>query len=147
MTGAGGIALAYWHASGSGTGSATTGVAEAVTVAPGTPARTLYPGGQADVALIVSNPNTTIVTIGSLSLDPTQGTGGFAVDAADSACDTSVLSFTTQTNAEAGWRVPAKSGAVNGALAVNLPNALAMTTGAANACQGARFTVYLTAGS
>ncbi len=142
----GGIALAYWSASGVGTGAATTGTVSAVTLSPGTPSSTLYPGGQADVTLVVSNPNTTALTIGSLVLDPTQGAGGFAVDAAHSGCDLSALSFTTQSNAGAGWRVLAKVGAVNGALSIDLPNALAMTVGAADACQGAQFAVYLVAG-
>jgi hypothetical protein len=56
------------------------------------------------------------------------------------------LSFTTATNNGAGWTVPAKSGSVNGTLTVALPNGLAMNAAAANACQGATITVYLTAG-
>jgi hypothetical protein len=144
---AGGVALAYWLGSGTGTGAVTTGVATAVTLSPGTPDLTLHPGGQADVTLTVSNPNTTALTIGSLVLDPSQGTGGFAVDAAHSSCDVSALSYATQTNAGSGWQVPAKIGTMNGVLAVDLPNALAMTIDAANACQGAQFSVYLVAGS
>jgi ferric-dicitrate binding protein FerR (iron transport regulator) len=144
---AGGVALAYWTASGIGSGAATTGSAAAVTLNPGSPDLDLYPGGQADVTLAVSNPNTTALIIGSLVLDPTQGTGGFAVDAGHSSCDVSTLSFTTQTNAGAGWQVPAKIGTTNGVLAVDLPNALAMTLDASNACQGAQFSVYLVAGS
>jgi hypothetical protein len=42
--------------------------------------------------------------------------------------------------------VPAKSGAVNGVLPITLTSALAMSLSAVNACQGATFTVYLTAG-
>jgi hypothetical protein len=140
-----GIALAYWTASGTGTGTATTGRAAAVSLTPGTPLATLYPGGAAGVTLTVANPNHTAVTIGSFVLDLTQGNGGFAVDAAHPACDTSALGFATQTNAAAGWRVPARTGAVDGALAISLPSALAMSTDAENACQGALFLVYLTA--
>ncbi len=147
MLGAGGTALAYWQSSGTGTGSATTGTVTAVSLSPATPTATLYPGGQADVSLTVSNPNTTAVSIASLVLDATYGTGGFAVDAAHSACQTSALSFTAQTNAGNGWSVPAKTGSVDGALDISLPDALAMSSDAANACQGAQFTVYLAAGS
>jgi hypothetical protein len=147
VIGAAGIALAYWQAGGTGTGTATTGTATAVTLSPGAPAVTLYPGGQSDVTLTVSNPNTTAVTIAALALDTAQGTGGFAVDAGHFGCAVSALSLSLQTNAGAGWTVPAKTGTVNGALAITLPNALAMATGAANACQGAQFTVYLAAGS
>jgi hypothetical protein len=56
------------------------------------------------------------------------------------------LSFATQTDGGAGWTVPGKVGNTNGTLAVSLTNALAMSLGAANACQGATTTVYLTAG-
>jgi hypothetical protein len=143
----GGMALAYWRTSGTGSGAATTGVAVAVTLSPGTPALTLYPGGAADVTLIVSNANRTAVLVGSLVLDPTQGTSGFGVDAAHSACATSALSFTTQTNGGAGWLVPAKTGITNGALAIDLPDSLTMNVGAVDACQGAQFAVYLVAGS
>jgi hypothetical protein len=140
-------ASAYWSGSGSGSGSAGTGATVAVTLSPGVPAPGLYPGGVADVVLAVSNPNTSPVRIGSLVLDPAQGTGGFAVDAGHSGCLVAALSYTTQTNGGAGWTVPAKVGLVNGTLPITLSSALAMTTGAADACQGATATVYLTAGS
>jgi hypothetical protein len=143
---AGGAAFAYWSQSGSGGGSETTGTTVAVTLGPGTPAAGLFPGGTANVELTVSNPNVSPVQIGSLALDTGQGTGGFAVDAGHSGCAVSTLSFTTQTNSGAGWTVPAKVGAGNGTLSVTLTNALAMSSGAANGCQGASFTTYLAAG-
>lgn len=142
----GGAAYAAWGGSGSGTGSATTGTTVAVTLSPGAPSADLYPGGQANVVLTVSNPNASPVRIGSLSLDTGQGTLGFGVDGGHLGCAVSTLSFTTQTNGGAGWNVPAKVGAVNGTLSVTLTNALAMSSGAANGCQGASFTTYLAAG-
>ena len=48
-------------------------------------------------------------------------------------------------NGSSGWDVPAKVGAVNGTLLVTLSNALSMAASAADACQGATFTVYLVA--
>jgi hypothetical protein len=60
------------------------------------------------------------------------------VDAAHPGCVVSTLSFTTQTNGGAGWTVPG-----NGSLPLTLASALSMSTSAANACQGATFTVYL----
>lgn len=143
----GGVANAFWSGSGSGTGSGATGTTVAVTLSPGAPAAALYPGGQADVVLTVSNPNESPVFIGSLALDAGQGTGGFAVDAGHPGCALGTLSFITQTNGGAGWTVPAKVGAVNGTLPITLTNALSMGVGAANACQGASFTVYVAAGS
>ena len=44
----------------------------------------------------------------------------------------------------APWQAFAAA-AVDGSLAITLPTALAMSTSAANACQGATFTVYLVA--
>lgn len=79
-------------------------------------------------------------------LDTSQGTGGLAVDTSHSGCGLATLSFTTQTNGGVGWTIPAKVGAVDGTLPITLANALAMSTSAANACQGASFTVYLVAG-
>jgi hypothetical protein len=97
--------------------------------------------------LTVANPNRSPVRIGSLSLNTSQGTGGFAVDAGHAGCSVAVLSFTTQTNLGTGWTVPGKVGAVNGSLSITLTAALAMSTAAANACQGATFTVFLAAGA
>lgn len=142
----GGTAFGYWKAGGAGTASGGTATNAPVTLTPGTPTTALYPGGQANVLLSVSNPNSSPVRIGSLSLDTGQGTGGFAVDGGHSECAVSTLGFTAQTNAGAGWTVAAKAGAVNGTLAITLTNPLAMSTGAAQACQGAAITVYLTAG-
>jgi hypothetical protein len=132
------VAFAYWVASGTGSAAAMTGSTTAVTLTPGTPSAQLYPGGTADVVLTVANPNSSPVRIGSLALDPTQGTGGFKADTGHAGCVLSALSFTTQTNAGSGWTVPA-----GGSLPVTLSSSLAMATGAANGCQGATFTVYL----
>ena len=133
-------ASAFWGGGGTGSGSAVTGTTQAVTLSPATATAQLYPGGQAAVEMSITNPNPGGVRVGSLVLEPTQGTGGFAVDGAHSGCVLSTLSFTTQTNAGAGWTV------AGGGTSVTLSNALSMTAGAANACQGASFTVYLTAG-
>jgi hypothetical protein len=140
-------ALAFFTSHGSRSASGAAGTAQAVTLSAGTPTQQLYPGGQSDVALTISNPNPFRVHIGSLSLNTTSGTGGFAVDATHTGCGLSTLSFTIQTNSGAGWFVPPKVGSTNGTLSVDLPSAVAMTTNAANACQGAIFTVYLAAGA
>jgi hypothetical protein len=139
--GGAGVAFAYWTASGAGSGFSVTGTTTALTISQGIPTANLLPGGHTDVVLTMTNPNTAQVKISSLVLDTTQGTGGFA--SSISGCDVSTLTFTTQTNGGAGWSVPGKVGTTNGTLAVTLPNALSMSTTAANACQGATFTVYL----
>ena len=140
-------AVAYFTPRGAGTGSAATATAQQVTISAGAPSAALVPGGSGDVALSISNPNPIHVHVGSVQLDTSQGTGGFSVDGGHSGCSVSTLSYTSQNNGGAGWTVPAKVGAVNGTLALDLSGALSMGTGAANACQGASFTVYLKAGS
>ncbi len=138
---AAGSATAYWASTGGGSGSGDTATPTAVTLSPATPTAALFPGGQASVKLTVTNPNAFPVRVGSLSLDTGQGTGGFAVDGGHLGCVLTTLSYATQTNAGAGWTVPASDD-----LSVTLTNALSMTAAAANACQGASFTVYLAAG-
>jgi hypothetical protein len=142
----GSTAYGYWTGPGGGNGSATTGAAAALTLTPGSADAGLYPGGVADVVVTVSNPSATPVQIGSLSRDPGQGTSGFAVDSGHSGCDVSALSFTTDTNAGSGWTVPADVGGVDGTLPITLTDALMLGEDAANSCQGATVTVYLTAG-
>jgi hypothetical protein len=138
-----GSAFAFWTASGSGSGAGGATSPIAVSVSPGATGGRLYPGGATDVAVQISNPDLYRVRVGSLSLDTGRGTGGFNVDGAHSGCGLSALSFTTQSNGGAGWLVPPKVGSTDGSLVVDLTNALAMSAGAAGACQGASFTVYL----
>ncbi len=132
-----GAASAFWTAGGSGSGAGDTGTAQPVTLSPGTVSGYIYPGGQASVYVSAANPNSYTVHVTQLSLDTSQGTGGFSVDGGHSGCTLDTLSFTTQTNSGAGWDFAA------GANPITLTNALSMTAGAANACQGATFTVYL----
>ena len=139
-------AEAFWSGSGAGVAAGNAGTALPMTMTPGTSNTRLAPGGTADVALTISNPNPFSIRITQLSLNTGAGTGGFAVDAAHAGCAVSTLSYIPQTNGGAGWTVPAKIGAVNGSLPVTLPTTLTMTTAAANACQGAAFTVFLLAG-
>jgi hypothetical protein len=135
-------ASAYWTNAGGGVGSAATSTGQPVTLSPGTPVAGLYPGGQAAVVLTIANPNPAQVQVASLALDTSQGSAGFAVDSGHAGCSTSALSFATQTNGGTGWTVPG-----GGSLPVTLAASLSMSTSAADACQGATFTVYLRAGA
>ena len=137
-----GAAVAYWASSGGGAGAASTGTTQLVTLSPATPVAQLYPGGRSSVRLTVTNPNTAPVRVASLGLDTSQGTGGFAVDAGHAGCGLSSLSFTTATNGGAGWTIPG-----GGDVTLTLSDPLAMQTTAANACQGATFTVHLKTGT
>ncbi len=143
----GGAAEAVWTAGGGGTGDADSAALLPVALSSGTPVTPLFPGGQIDVQVTVTNPNDANAKIESIALDASQGAGGFAVDAGHAGCILSTLSFTTQTNGGAGWTLPPRVGAVDGTLDITLPNALSMSTSAANACQGATFTIYLMAAS
>ncbi len=134
-----GAASAFWTSGGSGSGSGSTGTAADLTLTPGTASAQLYPGGSAGVTLSVANPNPGPVHVGSLALDTSQGTGGYAVDGGHSGCSVATLSFTTQTNGGSGWDFAA------GPTPLTLANSVSMSVGADNACQGATFTVYLDA--
>lgn len=141
-----GVAYAYWSAGGAGLGLGGTGTTVPITLTSGAPTAGLVPGSSSSVILTATNTNAATVHVSSLALDTTQGTNGLSVDAGHSGCALGALSFTTQTNGGSGWSVPGKVGAVNGTLSITLPSSLAMATSAANACQGATFTVYLLAG-
>jgi hypothetical protein len=137
-------ALAFWSATGSGTATATLDNPLELTLGPGVSSDPIAPGDAAGVAVVAVNPNPYTARLQSLSLDTGRGTGGFAADASHSGCGLGALSFATQTNGGAGWAVPPKVGSTNGTLLIELPDALAMSSTAANACQGTSFTVYLT---
>ena len=141
-----GVAYAYWSAGGSGAALGGTGTTVPITLTSGTPTTGLAPGSSSSVVLTATNSNAASVHVTSLTLDTTQGTSGFSVDAGHSGCALGALSFSTQTNSGSGWDVPGKVGGVNGTLSITLPSSLGMATSAANACQGATFTVYLLAG-
>ena len=137
---AGSVAYAAWTVNGSGTGSASATSAVGLTLTAGSPSGLLYPGGSADVDSSVSNSNPFPVHVSSVSLDTSQGTNGFDVDAGHSGCNLSSLSFTTATNGGAGWDIPASS-----SVGVDAAGAIAMSSAANDSCQGATFTVHLTA--
>jgi hypothetical protein len=135
-----GIAIAAWTTGGTGSGQAQAGSAASLTISAGTPSSSLYPTASADVAATISNPNPYKVHVSSIAL------GAVTVDAGHSGCNTSSVTVTSpQTNTGSGWDVPAKSGAVNGSLNVDLTNAISMDNTANDSCQGATFTVALTA--
>lgn len=131
-----GVAIAAWTTGGSGSGQAQAGSAASMTISAGTPSASLYPTASADVAATISNPNPYKVHVSSISL------GTVTVDGAHSGCNTSSISVTSpHTNGGSGWDVPANSTGVN----VDLANAISMNNTANDSCQGATFTVALTA--
>ena len=132
-----GSAYGYWSASGAGaTSVATCSSIAALQLAPASVSQRLLPTGSAtgEVSATVTNPNSFAVHIAQLSLDTTSGTAGFSANAAGCA-----LSFATQSNGGSGWSF------APGNTSLSLPSAITMGTGAASACQGQTFTVYLVA--
>jgi hypothetical protein len=137
---AGSLAYAAWSVNGSGTGAASAASSLNLTLTPGSPSTALYPGASGDVATSIANPNPFPVHVTSIAIDTAQGSNGFAVDGGHSGCNIATLSFSAQTNGGSGWDIPA-----NGSLDVDAANAISMGSGANDSCQGAAFTVYLTA--
>jgi hypothetical protein len=138
LLGAAAVAHAYLTAGGAGSGAATAGAGDPVTLSPAATSADLYPGGSADVAVSITNPNPFAAAVGSLVVDETRGHGGFAVDAGHAGCDLSALSFAAQPGG--GWLVGAGA-----TIRVDLADAVSLAPDAAPACQGATFTVYLQA--
>jgi hypothetical protein len=141
-----GAAMAIWSTQGTGSGAGSTGSTLAVILTPGTPTTDLYPGGRADVQLTITNPNPTAVRIDAIGLDTAQGTEGYNLDAAHSACGVATLYFDDQDNAGAGWTIPGRAGGpggTDGALHVTLPEPLNLGREALNSCQDAIITVHL----
>jgi hypothetical protein len=142
-----GGAVAYWTGLGRGTTQTRLGDPKTLVLSAGTPSAQLYPGGPANVSAVAANANPYVVHIASLDVDTGAGTDGFDVDAEHGDCDVASLSFAAQDNGGHGWTVPPKAGASDGLLPIDLTAALTMSASAANACQGAVFTVHLVAGS
>jgi hypothetical protein len=148
LTAVSAAAYGYFTATGEGSASSTVGETEPVAFEAVTPTEYLYPGTTADVAVKITNPNVSQVFVPSLVLDLGEGEGGsgFAVDGGHSGCDVAALSFTTQDNSGDGWYVPGADDPP-AELVLHLDDAITMDTSAANACQGATFTVYLAVGT
>ena len=129
---------------GFGSGALPVAEAEPLAIEPAQIGVGLYPGSTVGLAVGVSNPSDQPARIESLLLDPSQGTGG--VSSAKLACTEPALLFAPQSNDGAGWTIPPRADGVDGFLRIQLPAAIAMGPTAANACQGAVFTIHLKAG-
>jgi len=139
-----GGAFAYWQGTGSGSAVTTLADAQSLSFEPGKPTFQLFPGGDANVAIIASNPNPFFVQVGSLVLD-SDDPEPFLVDGAHSGCDVSALSFVPQDNDGSGWQIPPRVGSTDGTLTIDMDSAMKMSTAASGACQGATFGVLLEA--
>ncbi|MGB7588895.1 MAG: hypothetical protein WBM00_09335 [Solirubrobacterales bacterium] len=125
------VAIAYFSATGSGTGSATVGTSSAVTI-HGTTATSLFPGTSSTVSFTVDNPSTGSQRVNAIQLE------SVTTDAGHSACVTSDF---TMPNVTVNQVFPSGNGQ-----AVTATGTLSMANTALNqdACQGAPLTLHLT---
>jgi hypothetical protein len=129
-----GAAYAYFTSPGNGTGSASIGSMQTVTIAAttATPGNPLLPGGTGDVTLEVTNPNAFPVTLLSVT-----SSGTITADASHPSCTTTGVTFTSQT--ALNKTIPASS-----TTTIDLKGAAAMDTTSSDGCQGATFSVPVT---
>ncbi len=126
----GGAAFAYFTSHGSGTGSATTGTAQNVTITTNaTPAGLLQPNGTGDLVITATNPNNYSVQITSLTVGTVTG------------CTTPAVSLVTPSTSYLPFTIPANANAQR----LVISGALTMGAGASSDCQNASLTVPLTA--
>lgn len=131
---AGGV-YAYWRTSGSGSGGASVGTAQAVTIvaASSTPTSSLSPGGTADLVVTLNNPNSYAVTLTGIAQN------GAVSPVPSGSC----------TGANAGVSVATQSGlaisvASGSGQTVHIPDAAAMTAASDSSCQGVSFDIPVT---
>lgn len=139
ILGGAGSAYAYWATSGIGSGSATNGTMQTVTVdalIPGDTLQTsLVPGGTADVLLRATNPNAHAVTIYGIA-----ASGPVTADAGRPGCTTTGVTFTPPVTP----LTPAVTIQPNTSIQLTLQGAASMSAASPSACQGAQFTVPVT---
>jgi hypothetical protein len=128
---AAGAAYGSFVAAGSGSGAASVGTAQSVTVlaATGTPTSKLIPGGSADLTVTLDNPNSYPVSIVSItqngSVNPVGGIGS---------CSNTGVTVPTQT----GLNIAVASGS---SVNVDIPNGASMDATSDSGCQGASFQI------
>ena len=125
------FAFAAWNASGSGQATVQGKTAQALTVSNVAISDALYPSATSGVKVSVTNPNPYPVTVTSI-----EGNGAITVDSLHSDCAASNVSFTNQTLASG-----VVLGANDGNATIETAGGVKMIANAADACQGATFTI------
>ncbi|HEX8345063.1 MAG TPA: hypothetical protein VF657_10000 [Actinoplanes sp.] len=133
-----GVAWAYWTITGSGTGTAVAGTAIELTLSGRSDAeRPLFPGATSDLTVTVTNDNDFPIRITSV----TAGAGRTVADdrhAAGGCRNTGVV--VSKHVHPVSWDV-----AENNTGVFTVPDGIRMTNDSDTACQGAVFTIPLTA--
>jgi hypothetical protein len=131
------VAFAAWTATGSGSGYAKAGTAQALTTldASASVTNTLVPGGSGDFAITVSNPNAYPVSVTAVTLNGAAvGSGGIG------ACTTTGVTISQSAiDATLPFTVPAGSTHTD-----VVASGASMGNTSSNGCQGATFTVPVT---
>lgn len=126
---AGGIAYAAWAVLGTGSGTAVPGSTTPLTAVAAV-STALYPGSSATLTITVSNPNPRPVTVTSIDL----------TDAVTASAGCTTHGVTVNLPATVSVAVPA-----GGSAPVALNDAVSMSTSSSSDCQGATFTIPLSA--
>jgi hypothetical protein len=131
------VAYAAWTATGSGSGYAKAGTAQALTTvdASASVTNTLVPGGSGDFAITVSNPNAYPVSVTAVTLNGAPvGSGGIGT------CTTTGVTISQAAiDATLPFTVPA-----GGTHTDVVASGASMDNTSSNGCQGATFTVPVT---
>jgi hypothetical protein len=126
-----GLVYAAWTTSGSGSGYAKAGSAQALTTVDvsASTAATLYPGANGDVLIKINNPNPYPVRITDVT-----GNGAVTADSGHATCVTTGVTFTDQHTQTIDIPVSSQTQAT-------LTGAAHMSNASDNGCQGATFTI------
>jgi hypothetical protein len=127
---AGGVAFAAWTSTGSGTGSVTSTTSVNSTISPDGSGNPLYPGGSTSFTVKIDNPNSYAVSVTSISAGSSGATGSTGSCAAGSV---------TSDAASNPSGTIAAGGSADYTLTAH------MNGNAADGCQGATFSLPLTA--
>ena len=128
-----GLVYAAWTTSGSGSGYAKAGTAQALTTVDVSASTTadLYPGTDGKVIVRINNPNPYPVKVTDIN-----GNGPITASGGIGTCATTGVTYTNQSGT---FNVPANSAAT-----FTLNNAAHMSNASENGCQGATFAIPVT---
>ena len=138
----GGVAYAFWSATGTGSATVSTTSATPLTVtASATPPPDLYPGRTVDLGISVANGNGYPVSLTRLTAVTVASSDASACPASNITLPTAVV----DGMAAGGYTLPTPINVAAGASSTaTLTGLLTLAPGAPNGCQGKTFTVTVT---